>query len=173
MAHDVRLLARHPDLLAERHNYTATTDPTVNDDENDYYGVGSVWVNRLTNTVFICCDPTNGAAVWEIITGPHEINTTAEYDDADGEVTIATMAAETWLWNIGTYPTTPYDAGTVSLGTDANNELLLTTEDVDAQGNSSSVLGPYYFAVETVIKAFITPGAATQGTIRIKGLYSR
>lgn len=44
-------------------NYTATTDPTVNDDI-DSYSVGSEWINTLTGGAFKCVDNTDGAAVW-------------------------------------------------------------------------------------------------------------
>jgi hypothetical protein len=45
------------------HNVT-TTDPTVNDDANDGYSIGSRWVNTTTDRVFTCCDATAAAAVW-------------------------------------------------------------------------------------------------------------
>lgn len=47
-----------------KQNFTATTDPTVNDDSDDGYGVGSPWVNTSSGDVFICGDATVGAAVW-------------------------------------------------------------------------------------------------------------
>jgi len=96
MAHDVRLLARHPDLLAERHNYTATADPTVNDDENDYYGVGSVWANRLTNTVFICCDPTNGAAVWSVVGATEAVESVID-PTANDDINDGFVRGSTWI----------------------------------------------------------------------------
>jgi len=46
-------------------NITATTDPTINDDSNDGYAVGSLWVNTTTDLVFIVTDVTVGAAVWK------------------------------------------------------------------------------------------------------------
>ena len=49
---------------AIKNNYTATTNPGVNDDSTQDYEVGSSWVNNSTNTVFICADPAAGAAVW-------------------------------------------------------------------------------------------------------------
>ncbi|MDD5062686.1 MAG: hypothetical protein PHN44_10455 [Candidatus Marinimicrobia bacterium] len=96
MAYDARLLARHPDLLAERHNYTATADPTVNDDENDYYGVGSVWVNRLTNTVFICCDPTNGAAVWSEVGATEAVESVID-PTANDDIDAGYPTGTTWI----------------------------------------------------------------------------
>ncbi|MFA5706547.1 MAG: hypothetical protein WDA41_09355 [Candidatus Neomarinimicrobiota bacterium] len=96
MAYDARLLARHPELLAERHNYTATADPTVNDDENDYYGVGSVWVNRLTNTVFICCDPTNGAAVWSEVGATEAVESVID-PTANDDIDAGYPTGTTWI----------------------------------------------------------------------------
>lgn len=48
-------------------NWTAVTDPTVNDDSGDGYSVGSLWFNTLTNSFFVCEDNTAGAALWEQI----------------------------------------------------------------------------------------------------------
>lgn len=45
-------------------NYTATTDPTVNDDVTDGYARGSLWINTLAGMIFMLDDPTAGAAVW-------------------------------------------------------------------------------------------------------------
>ena len=47
-------------------NLTATTDPTVNDDSDDGYVVGSQWVNTASSPLeaFVCLDATVGAAVW-------------------------------------------------------------------------------------------------------------
>lgn len=50
-------------------NYSATTDPTVNDDSGDGYEVGSIWVNVDTDEPFILVDATVGAAVWQSMLG--------------------------------------------------------------------------------------------------------
>lgn len=57
-------------------NITATTDPTVNDDSNDGYAVGSLWVNTTTDLVFIATDVTIGAAVWKRYQ-PYDVDLTA------------------------------------------------------------------------------------------------
>ena len=49
---------------AKRNNYTATTDPTVNDDEDDGYTAGSVWINTVLGDIYECVDSSAGAAVW-------------------------------------------------------------------------------------------------------------
>lgn len=45
-------------------NYDATTDPTVNDDEDDGYSQGSKWYNLSSDEVYVLVDATAGAAVW-------------------------------------------------------------------------------------------------------------
>lgn len=42
----------------------SASDPTVNDDINDGYTEGQVWVNTTTDTGYILVDSTAGAAVW-------------------------------------------------------------------------------------------------------------
>lgn len=46
-------------------NYSATVDPTVNDDSGDGYSAGSVWYNSTgTGEAFLCVNASVGAAVW-------------------------------------------------------------------------------------------------------------
>jgi hypothetical protein len=49
-------------------NNTDTVDPTVNDDANDGYEIGSLWLNTNTNEWFVCSDATAGAAIWSSLT---------------------------------------------------------------------------------------------------------
>ncbi len=45
--------------------YTITTvDPTIIDDADDGYRVGSRWINDITQAEFLLFDSTSGAAVW-------------------------------------------------------------------------------------------------------------
>lgn len=46
----------------------STSDPTVNDDTDDGYRVGSLWVNTSSNQVFVAVSVTAGAASWLNIT---------------------------------------------------------------------------------------------------------
>lgn len=45
-------------------NYTATTDPTANEDSDDGYAAGSLWLNLVASRVYICSDASVGAANW-------------------------------------------------------------------------------------------------------------
>ena len=47
-----------------KNNFSATTDPTVNDDDFDGYSAGSLWINVVTPAVFICSSSSAGAATW-------------------------------------------------------------------------------------------------------------
>ena len=44
--------------------YAKTVAPTVNDDLNDGYEVGSVWVDIVANKTYICTSASVGVAVW-------------------------------------------------------------------------------------------------------------
>lgn len=50
-----------------RTNFTATVDPTVNDDQTLEYSAGSMWLNTTTNTLFTCAKADTGAALWSFI----------------------------------------------------------------------------------------------------------
>lgn len=56
-----------PTTQRPRHNYSAVTAPTVNDDESSSYSTNSLWVNTSTGTAYICTDASTGAAVWQVI----------------------------------------------------------------------------------------------------------
>jgi len=45
-------------------NYSATTNPTIADDVNANYSVGSMWINVASRSVYVNVDNTSGAAVW-------------------------------------------------------------------------------------------------------------
>lgn len=52
-----------------RCNWSATADPTKDDDDRESspennYQVGSLWFNEDTGALFLCVDATEGAAVW-------------------------------------------------------------------------------------------------------------
>lgn len=63
---DLRPLFGHGEA---RQNYSAASNPTSGDDKEDGYGVGSLWVNTNTNTIWVCVDDTMGAAVWVNVSG--------------------------------------------------------------------------------------------------------
>lgn len=70
-------------------NFVATTDPTANDDSDDGYSVGSLWVNTTNDTAWICADASSGAAVWDRVDGPLNnfmatSDPTANDDSGDG-----------------------------------------------------------------------------------------
>jgi hypothetical protein len=56
-------------------NDSATTSPTVNDDADAGYSVGSLWLNVTGDTAYICVDATNNAAVWLPIGGASAFGT--------------------------------------------------------------------------------------------------
>jgi len=51
------------DVIGRLYRQT-TVDPTIIDDAEDGYRVGSRWLNTLTLTEFLCVDATPGAAIW-------------------------------------------------------------------------------------------------------------
>lgn len=56
-------------VLAPKTNYMAVSNPTSLDDTLSGYDVGSIWLNKVTNEVWCCTDDTQGAAVWQNLTG--------------------------------------------------------------------------------------------------------
>lgn len=71
------------DLFIFQKNLTAVVDPNVNDDSDDGYSVGSLWVNATDGRVFIATDVTVGAAVWLGLNTPGGANGQIQYNDDD------------------------------------------------------------------------------------------
>lgn len=64
---DTRYLVHNDGELhtsTERSPRFASTDPTVTDDSDAGYGVGTRWHNTVTGRVWVSFDDTDGAAVW-------------------------------------------------------------------------------------------------------------
>jgi|688.fasta_scaffold552413_2 hypothetical protein len=49
-------------------NENSLIDPTVNDDLNKGFTVGSFWFNRSINKCYICLNNTQNNAVWKLLT---------------------------------------------------------------------------------------------------------
>jgi hypothetical protein len=45
-------------------NYGATRDPGTSDDAGLGYVRSALWINEAASRIFICLNPTTGAAVW-------------------------------------------------------------------------------------------------------------
>lgn len=71
-----------------KNNYTATTDPSVGDDELGGYRAGSEWHNNTAQTLWLCWDASTGAAVWVQITGVGS----STLDVTDGITTVTAVS---------------------------------------------------------------------------------
>lgn len=52
-------------LIVGKQNHNASVNPSVTDDVDAGYNVGSVWTNTTSREHFRCFDNTAGAAVWD------------------------------------------------------------------------------------------------------------
>jgi len=48
----------------QRHNFTATSDPLITDDETKGYAIDSRWFNQTTTKMFTCFNAAAASAVW-------------------------------------------------------------------------------------------------------------
>lgn len=68
-------------LTSTTNKLDATADPTVNNDIDEGYVVGSRWIDVTADKEYVCLDNTDGAAVWTETTGgagAYELATDAE-----------------------------------------------------------------------------------------------
>lgn len=141
-------------------NLSATTDPTINEDANDNYTVGSWWVNTATDTAFICLDDTVGAAKWkryELYSA--DLEAIAALTSAADKIPYATGAG---TWALSTL--TPYARTLID---DADAATARTTlglvigTNVQAQDTELSAIAGLTSAVD---KGIQFTGAGTAGT---------
>lgn len=55
------------EVLNIKHNLEAINDPGFFDDANSGYTYMSMWFNSTSKKFFICVDPTNGSALWDVV----------------------------------------------------------------------------------------------------------
>lgn len=48
-------------------NRCSATDPTPSDDETQGFWYGSIWVNYSSPSFYFCIDPSEGAAIWQVM----------------------------------------------------------------------------------------------------------
>lgn len=89
---------------AVRHNFSASSVPSVNDDDTLGYAVGSAWVNVLTDRMWILVDASTGAAVWLELRGGDVVGPASAvdgelpvFDGVTGRLLKAGAAAEALL----------------------------------------------------------------------------
>ncbi|MBU1446203.1 hypothetical protein KKD70_02995 [Patescibacteria group bacterium] len=106
-------------------NHRATTNPTVNDDINDGFDIGTIWVNTTANTTFISVDSTASAAIWNQIDGSGSGTTyspmLAQVYDSVGGVDMNTAAGNVVTFN----QETRKDSGFTHSNTVNNSRIYL------------------------------------------------
>lgn len=134
-----------PANLAFTNNFTATTDPTVNNDGTQGYQPGSTWINKTAKKSFLMISNATGAAVWQLdneATGeisqgaPGALNATGTLTAAlmaGGIVTTTSAAAVVATLDLGTAMDTAFpnfennDAFDFSVINTGSNPFTVTT----------------------------------------------
>jgi hypothetical protein len=55
-------------IIVHQNNFTGMTAPTITDDSDSGYSVGSLWYDAVTHLLYMASDVSVGAAVWQDIT---------------------------------------------------------------------------------------------------------
>ncbi len=98
---------------------SSASDPTVNDDANDGYTIGTLWVNTTTDNSFILTDATIGAANWEQTNG----------GGGGGGVTAVSSASDP---TVNDDANDGYAVGTLWVNTTTDESFILTDSTVGA-----------------------------------------
>jgi hypothetical protein len=143
-----------------KHNLTASVDPTVNDDIDLLYAVGSLWVNQSTNTTFSCTDNSDGAAVWIEVGGAGGVSdhndltniqggTTAEYyhltaaelTDFQNSVDVEIPNATDWSTYVPTLTGFTSAAPVLNYRQDGSDVILQGRIDLNAAPTGTMTVG--------------------------------
>lgn len=121
-------------------NFSATTQPTVNDDAGDGYAVGSQWLDTTNDKGYICLDSTVAAAVWKAITptagtGFTPVYKAANYTANASEIVMVDSSLGTYTI---TLPATPSDGDYVVIADCGNNA---STNNITIARNGSTIRG--------------------------------
>ena len=84
-------------LNSDLNNLTSTAVPGAGDDTNDGYTTSSYWI-RNVRTLHELTDPTNGAAVWDTVSGTHNLVGTRVPHGADNDSVGGYAVGSFWIW---------------------------------------------------------------------------
>lgn len=172
-----------------KHNWVATTAPTVTDDSDSDYAVGSRWIDVTADAEYVCLDATVGAAVWTETTSAGGGTTFADNVfrvqdnvDATKEIAIEASAITTGTTRTITMPDAnvdltlvashasrhlaggadPIDAATLT----ARGTIELATQaEVDAGSDSSRAITPSTLAARPVAGMELTENNILIGNV--------
>jgi len=142
--------------INKRNNLEASTDPTVTDDADLFYSVGSLWSNNviaITPVFYICVDATVGAAQWSQISGSGGGGggTSTPFEESFVAVStqvifsLANTPSAAWVWINGA----AQDASTWSISGD---DIVLSTPST--VGDTVEV---YYLTDASVVSNVLIP----------------
>jgi lysophospholipase L1-like esterase len=115
----------------KKSNLIATTDPTVGDDTDDGYAVGSQWINVSSGSVFTCTNAAAGAANWTLLGGGSGVGipagTGTEVQYRVNATTFGAVAGSAWNGTTLTLPQVVVGSANgidIDPGSDADVDLL-------------------------------------------------
>jgi hypothetical protein len=106
-----------------KNKWDGTAAPTVNDDTDGGYSVGSRWLDLTNSEEYVCMDATDGAAVWTETTGAGSVPGDPTVVTSEAELAAAATAGDNNILVDGqitltgdiTFPTDPVTKGCTSL----------------------------------------------------------
>jgi len=98
--------------------------PTVNDDQNDGYLVGDIWIDETGDQAYIPVDVTTGAAVWLKLTSASAADVTVVTTNFDGILGAGDSDLQTALETIDDHGTTLASLTDVTITAAATGDYL-------------------------------------------------
>lgn len=131
-------------LTVQHHRSIA--DPTINDDINDGYEIGTLWINTTSDTSFVLVDSSAGAAVWQATGGggSNTNNIFYTYDNTGGQTINGTEITLNWDNVTETIIDSDYTfnagANTVEMNTTGLYKITVEvgTDDINTTGGARS-----------------------------------
>jgi hypothetical protein len=132
-----------------------STAPTVTDDMNSPYTVGTVWIDTSDSTVYILVDSSSGAAVWSALGGSGSLYAIGDAGPAGGIVFYVTdgglhgleaAAVDQGLypWGCEGYPITGASGSDLGTGEQNTADIIAGCDDTTA-ALVASAYGPGWY----------------------------
>lgn len=152
------VMTEEPDVKL---NFSATEPPTVDNDSDDGYDVGSYWIDITNDKAYVCVDNAVGAANWPETTGAGggggldnvvedvtpalggnlDVNSKSIVSVAAGDIPITPHTTGNIILDGVKWPQADGSAGDVLRTNGAGQAVWITPSYVDADNNATSQTG--------------------------------
>jgi len=140
---------------APKQNLAATISPSITDDINSSYGIGSIWIDTVTNKTYTCVDATAGAAVW--VGNGATVSPALPTVPTLGQITLNTTDGRAYIWTGSAW----IDVTAAGGATPLNTFTSITDPTITSDSSAGYSIGSVW--INTTTNGIFTCTNATAG----------